>query len=390
MRPTTALMLPLLVLPAALCAQEIHQVRDAGLVEGRVTHRGKEIALLTPFGELRVPRSHYEGPVRPRREVEAAYKKRVEAARQEEGTGPRELAAWCRRHGYQTGLREQLNALLLRDVEDPFAREVLRSIADRYVVHPSGRGDRGRDHRDLARFLFEVLAKRDLVGSILTYEKARELPVAVTYNPAMDALRQEPDPTVRWVGAAILARHRDAPGRIRHLLQHALMDRAPAVRTQAVRSLKVTGDPVFASLFADRLDHEHSGIRANAADALAELELGKETAVPALILALANGSNAPRNHVMRLTTRAYVKDFNVEIARAAVIADPVVDTVSEGSVLDVAVVGVTEELGRYRNALRHLTGTDFGYDAEAWARWWLQKQEDRAPSTPDSQDREDR
>lgn len=45
--------------------------------------------------------------------------------------------------------------------------------------------------------------------------------------------------------------------------------------------------------------------------------------------------NTQRAHLMVLNEVAYVKDFDVEIAQAAVIADPIIDKVREGVVLDV-------------------------------------------------------
>jgi HEAT repeat protein len=72
---------------------------------------------------------------------------------------------------------------------------------------------------------------------------------------------------------------------------------------------------------------------------------------------------------------AYVKDFDVEIATAAVIADPVVDVVSEGAVLDVTVLGVHErqlaatERRQVVQLLEKLTSRKLGGDPRAWRAW---------------------
>ncbi|MCA9320975.1 MAG: hypothetical protein KDB53_09585, partial [Planctomycetes bacterium] len=45
--------------------------------------------------------------------------------------------------------------------------------------------------------------------------------------------------------------------------------------------------------------------------------------------------NTQRAHLMVLNEVSYVKDFDVEIAQAAVIADPIIDKIREGVILDV-------------------------------------------------------
>jgi len=53
------------------------------------------------------------------------------------------------------------------------------------------------------------------------------------------------------------------------------------------------------------------------------------------------GSGATRANVSFTTQRSYIKDFNVEVAQAAAIADPVVDVIQDGVVLDVTVAGIS-------------------------------------------------
>ena len=57
----------------------------------------------------------------------------------------------------------------------------------------------------------------------------------------------------------------------------------------------------------------------------------------------------PRNHVAILRTTSYLKDYDVEIASSAFIADPIVDQVSSGVVLDARVLHV--EIHRFFLAL---------------------------------------
>ena len=351
----------------AIVAQQVHLLSEERVVEGSAKIGRDQVVVTTVFGEWTLRAADYVGPG----QVDAAQLVRdYETRAKEVGDdvdAHRKLAAWCLDNGCYTGLRKQLNEILLRDIDDPWARNVLKEIGRTHVVHPAERGRRGRDRRNLARFLFDVLARRDFAGAVLAVEKGLELPREINYGYGLDALKHE-HPAVRWSGARIVAAHRDKSTRINPLYRHALLDKALAVRRECVRSLRVTEDPVFTRLFSRNLGHGHSGVRANAAEALAEY--GDAAAIPALIRALADGAGAPRNHVAVRTQRAYVKDFDVEIAQAAVIADPVVDVVTEGTVLDVRVVSVNEELATYRGALRRLSGVDFGTDAAAWKSWW--------------------
>ena len=367
-RLTLAVLALALVVPEA-SGQKMHRLKDGRCIEARLKKSSKGLVLRTAFGERVIPKALYDGKAQTtRRAIETRYAQKVKALKKSDPKAVAELARWCRDAGYLSGLREQLNRILRLDPDHAWAREQLRSLAKEYRVHPAEKGKRGRDKRNVARFLMEVLAARDFVGAAIAAEKILTLPPEIAFPQALDALKHK-DPRVRWAGARSLARHRDKPARINPLYKHALQDKAAAVRRESVRSLAVTKDPVFTKLFKKNLKVGHSGIRVNAAEALAEF--GDRSALPALAQALADGGSAPRNHVALRTQRAYVKDFDVEIAQAAVIADPVVDTVSEGIILDVRVVGAQAEVRAMAGALRRLAGggVDHGLDAAAWKRW---------------------
>ncbi|MFQ5505064.1 MAG: hypothetical protein ACE5F1_09750 [Planctomycetota bacterium] len=53
------------------------------------------------------------------------------------------------------------------------------------------------------------------------------------------------------------------------------------------------------------------------------------------------GSGATRANISVVTQTSYIRDFDVEIAQAAAIADPVVDVIQSGVVLDVTVAGIS-------------------------------------------------
>lgn len=54
-----------------------------------------------------------------------------------------------------------------------------------------------------------------------------------------------------------------------------------------------------------------------------------------------NGGAGPRANLSVIKQQAIIRDYNVEVAQNAAIADPIVDVISEGVVLDVKVLGVS-------------------------------------------------
>ena len=152
------------------------------------------------------------------------------------------------------------------------------------------------------------------------------------------------------------------------LLQRCALDGAREVRTEAALALAATGEEGVILPLVRALSSEYSSVRANSAEALGVA--GFPAAVPALKAQLSNltasakasGQTAPpRNHIFVGKQTAYVQDFDVEVAQAAAVADPQVNTLHQGAVLDVRVLAVTSsqtttrtELGAIRAALAKL------------------------------------
>ena len=129
------------------------------------------------------------------------------------------------------------------------------------------------------------------------------------------------------------------------------------------------------------LSSEHAKVRINAIEALEEMAY--RSTVPHLIERLGtlstsragSGWRAPASHIFVGRQRAYLQDFDVEVANGASVADPTIGTLNEGSVLDVRVLGVSgvgagSERRALRKALERLTGRSSGLSADAWRRWW--------------------
>ena len=152
------------------------------------------------------------------------------------------------------------------------------------------------------------------------------------------------------------------------LLQRCALDGSREVRTEAAHALAAVGEEGVILPLVRALSSEYSSVRANSAEALGVA--GYPAAVPVLKAQLArlsspakaSGQTAPpRSHIFVGKQTAYVQDFDVEVAQASAIADPQVNALNQGAVLDVRVIAVTSggtatrtELAAVRAALASL------------------------------------
>lgn len=179
----------------------------------------------------------------------------------------------------------------------------------------------------------------------------------------------------RAFAAGALGSCRD-PQVVRPLLARVLDDDAEAVRAAAARSLVAVAGRDVAWDLVPALTQASVLRRMRAAQGLAWV--GNPYAVGPLIGVLRihiAGGGGPRAHIMVAEQFPYVGDYDVEIATNAIAYDPVIRTVQSGTVLDARVHRVEREIEieehlAYRNALRDLTGQDFGTDAGAWEVWY--------------------
>jgi HEAT repeat protein len=158
------------------------------------------------------------------------------------------------------------------------------------------------------------------------------------------------------------------------------------VRDTAARALAGAGDARAVATVASGLSSPSTLTRVHSAEALGTLgalgTIGALEAVPALVNRLAalrqaaSGIVAPRAYFFAGTQQAYVSDYNVEVAQASAIAEPVISVLQDGVVLDVRVLGVQRERAIVletrviRNALARISGSDLGADPHTWADWY--------------------
>jgi hypothetical protein len=169
------------------------------------------------------------------------------------------------------------------------------------------------------------------------------------------------------------------------LLLHTVYDPSADVRLACAQAVKLSGQESWiVPLVRTVEDSSSSTARANAAEALGVI--GNSAAVAPLVARLASPPQAtstgriPHSHIFVGTQRAYVQDFDVQVAQFQAVADPVVNTMIEGMVTDAAVDGVMDvqyqvENATIRTALSRLTGVRPGETSKAWAAWWKENGE---------------
>ncbi len=126
--------------------------------------------------------------------------------------------------------------------------------------------------------------------------------------------------------------------------------------------------------YARALFSQYPAVSIQAANALPHL--GDPRGVDVVLRKVHIGINASsRVNIFVGTQSSYIQDFDVEIAQAAAIGDPIVATIRDGVILDFKILGgygygwIVEQRAAYAGALASLTGKDFGEDFKAYARY---------------------
>ncbi|MDF1666430.1 MAG: HEAT repeat domain-containing protein, partial [Planctomycetota bacterium] len=143
------------------------------------------------------------------------------------------------------------------------------------------------------------------------------------------------------------------------------------IRHAALDVLESKKDPNAALYFTSALSSESPILRINAAHALMRFP-DRRSIAPLIVTLRHETGDFGRAHIVNFTQRAYIKDFELSSGGTglaiAEVADPVIDTFTEGTVLDVKVRKV--EWYSKAAVLTHLTGADFGIKQVAWRNWY--------------------
>lgn len=184
---------------------------------------------------------------------------------------------------------------------------------------------------------------------------------------------------------------------VKRLLQHAVLDTSSDVRRSAAEALGGADDASLVAPVVRALASSNPRVRVQAAEALGFMAYpaAVEPLVSYMTTALqSSGANrVPHGYVFFGRQRAYIQDFDVEVATFQAVADPQINVLLEGSVLEAGVIGLTHysagtEAAAARGSLRRITGENPGNSARAWRGWWEEHREEWAlaalskPETP--------
>jgi len=309
------------------------------------------------------------------REVVAEAKRLAREVDRKDPVRRTALASWMFDQGlYEEGI-DELNPILAREPDQPEAVALLKRSTP-----PLALPELSADADSVTTFVRKVCGAKPVAREVAVLrlgELHGEIDLRATLRAELG------QGSLRRRAFAALALHRLFPGQeVKALLNRAVLDGSSDVREQAARALGAAEDPAVMLPVLKALGSQSSAVRANAAEALGNM--GYPHAVAPLVNHLTavntlaqsgGGYHPPASHIFVGKQVAYVQDYDVEVAQGSSIADPTINTIMEGAVLDVRVLGVSKtqissEKAAVRNALANLTGQNPGRTTKAWTGWW--------------------
>lgn len=179
-----------------------------------------------------------------------------------------------------------------------------------------------------------------------------------------------------------LGRRSEIAGNREFVYRTAILDIRREVRRAATDVIRMHDDTESAvDYLAAGLEYPIPAVRIRTAEAMANM--GDLRAAPLLVAAgpaagRLGSSTDPgtRGNVAFIDQQAFMRDFDVEVASASFIADPQIDVLQSGMVLDATVHATSTErlniVRAYRTALRSLVDDDPGGRTKKWSAWWAE------------------
>jgi HEAT repeat protein len=336
--------------------------------------------------------------------LEAYEARRAAVAADDEG-GLCRLGLWCGENGLSLQARQCYEAALAIDTGCLAARKALGyakvdglwlrgdalrkargfvRLDGRWVLreeavahHESLRAKLMKNERTKAQLEQAARLVRAL-GAATSEDRAKAragleaMPAKVAFRPLLAALNSSGPVDMRKGAVEILATH-DAKAAIRPLIRASITDPSEVVRHAAVAAVGAYKLPGVLAPYATALGSLRMNVRNNAAAAIGNL--GSIGGIGILIRHWEQiGGGSSRAHVYHGNQLSFIQDFDVEVAQTAFIADPMIGTLQDGSVLEVKVMGTerrftTVERQIIRGSLKKLSGVDMGSDVKAWVSW---------------------
>jgi len=312
------------------------------------------------------------------------------------------LADWMAQQGLVTEAVTEINRVLAADPDHEPARELVGVLAPQLDV-PALRDFDPADDDAVAKLLSGVATSSPAVQE-LAIQHVRDLrPAAELKQTLRENLSSHSD-RVRCLSALALRRLFPAGElgalELEPLIQHSVLDGSESVRAEAGRALRDARNPALIVPAVRALASNNAALRENSAQALGTMAY--PAAVEPLIAHLSNlnalaqsssPSGNPRGTIFVGKQTAYIQDFDVEVAQFQAVADPQINVLIEGSVLDGRVISssttrISTEARYVRRSLEQITGEDFGGSNRSWLDWWERnKQRWNTPEPSDGRTR---
>lgn len=384
------------LLPLPLAADEV-RLEDGRILVGSTRRVGNTLLIKTRDGAVRVPMSSV---VRIRTDKELREELKDIASRGAAGSahGQLGLAKQACRWGLEHELWQHLDAALQLGNNNESMMRRIRDFMATLEPELLPKKWRGQRHDVKVRELLYRMrgrvsrAKAAAIEELLAQGPAPEFDRALRIRA-----RRSTSPEHRTVAIRALSRRGFDPNQLssneRFVYRTAILDGRESVRQAAMDIAKERQRGLHAIRYlAPGLAHSNGRFRIRTAEAFGDLK--DPAALPLLVAAGPNaGANlrrqglpggATRGHMAVIQQQSYIRDFDVEVAQAAMIANPVVGIIQSGTVLDVTVMAVTTHrnviLKSYRDAIRKISGEDPGADPEKWKKWLEKQRQDKAKS----------
>lgn len=368
--------LPLLclLLASGLKADEVH-LKNGQVLVGKVHISGRSMIIDTRAGTVRVTTDQV---LRIRSESELRSELAGLARRDDAGSLHVQFALARKARGY--GLGPEMWHHLSLALELAGQRETMPPMLSRFLadlepeILPSSLRA-ARVSTRVRELLSRIRPRTGFAQKAAVHEILAQMPGAST---ALRKRARRASSSMQRSAALRAIAARSEPGSRAFVYRGAILDRRADVRREIMRMVAAGGHGKEAvDYLAPGLTIGSSQVRTRTAQAM--VALGDNSAIDYLvaagpIIAAASPSRAGvRAHMAVTRQQSYIRDFDVEIAQSAFIANPKIGILQSGVVLDVTVLGVSsvrvQVIDTYRRALVALSHDDPGPRTEDWSRW---------------------
>jgi len=372
---------------ALLVAPDVVELKDGTRLIGEIAATKDVVTIRTPLGALEVPAFDVTRQVK-RSELLPKHKA-LAAAAGDEVRAWLTVATWDLQHGLYPESFDAADRASALAPKDPAVATLFDQLAHDALLDDLA--PNGAPAAEVRGRLLEKLSARSPARAAFARAALGRVPVD-ELEPWLLGQLKSSRPESRAGAARLLGEIGGEKG-LAQLIRSSLLDEHSDVRAAARDGAAASHHPDLVSPYLKALATGDERMRERAYPMLEALR--DPRAVPALIDVMkprpapaggSTGFNPPHQHIFIGEQRAYVRDFDVEIAQGAVIAKPIIGILQSGSVLDVKVAGVVQityvERVEVVDLLRRLTGQRLGTDPLAWEAWWASSNQQLPPTSP--------